>query len=47
MRRHALGERVALEIVGVADVIDAGRWVAKARRLLTMPPTDMPPKPTP
>jgi hypothetical protein len=36
-----------LAIVGRRQVVDAGQERAENFRLLTMPPTAMPPKPTP
>jgi hypothetical protein len=45
--RLALGEGLLLAVVGVRQVVDAGSSVPNILRLLTMPPTEMPPKPTP
>ena len=47
MLRLSSRERVAREVMGVAEVVDARQKGANMRRLLTMPPTEMPPKPTP
>jgi hypothetical protein len=33
--------------MGVADMVDARQMGGERARLATMPPTDMPPKPTP
>ncbi len=43
----AARERVVLEVERVAHVVDAVSIGPKVRRLATMPPTEMPPKPTP
>jgi hypothetical protein len=44
----ALGEGVAGHAVGVGQVVDAGQQgLPKYLRLVAMPPTEMPPKPTP
>ena len=43
----AARKRVVLEIERVSDVIDAVQHRPEVHRLATMPPTEMPPKPTP
>ena len=46
--RQAARERVALQVVGVAQVVDAAEHACRSvLRLPTMPPTEMPPKLTP
>ena len=45
--RLAAREGVVLEVMRVRQVIDAVSSAPKNLRLLTMPPTEMPPKPTP
>ena len=45
--RLALAEGLLLAVVGVRQMVDAGSIVPNILRLLTMPPTEMPPKPTP
>ena len=39
--------RRSRQVVGVPQVVGAGQQRAEPRRLLTRPPTEMPPKPTP
>ena len=45
--RLAPAEGVMRLVMGVRHVIDAGSRLPKNLRLVTMPPTEMPPKPTP
>ena len=47
IRRLALGEGIARDAVRMPQMVHAGSIGPKVRRLLPMPPTDMPPKPTP
>ena len=43
----ALGEGLMLAIVGCGQMVTPASSEPKNLRLLTMPPTEMPPKPTP